>query len=227
MNEFTSNPLPLKRQCLLAFGSKINTSKGIRKGSCSHYMIGSAQRETPSRTNMKTKIDPPAQSEDSRADEPKPRRDRRPRCRLDKQDPDALSGRSAGQPAENSSWRSRLPAELRNASREELLALSDRNLCGSTGVSDPDLAKRILGQSILMRTFGEPDGCNLGKPDVEAFASLGGFAPNNILESMLAVQMSGVHEAALAFLKAAGEPGRRLVSGERQVTAGLKPRRLP
>jgi hypothetical protein len=75
------------------------------------------------------------------------------------------------------------------------------------GVTDPDVAKRMLGQALLMRTFGEPAGFNLGEADSEAFAFVGEFAANNILESMLAIQMSGVHEAALAFLKAADQPG--------------------
>jgi hypothetical protein len=92
-------------------------------------------------------------------------------------------------------------------SREELLALVERNLCRSVGVRDPHLANRLLGQAILMRKFGEPDGCKLGKPDNEALALFPAFAPDNILESMLPVQMSGAHEAALAFLRAAGEPG--------------------
>ena len=140
---------------------------------------------------MTAKTDPPTASQDPRADKRKPRVDKR-------------SGRSLDK---SSSWRSELPAELRNASREELAAVMERNLCRDTGLSDLDLANRILGQSILMRTFGEPDGCNLGKPDVEAFGLLREFAPNNIMESMLAAQMSGAHEAALAFLKAAGEPG--------------------
>ena len=116
-----------------------------------------------------------------------------------------LPGQPGSHPAED--WRSALPAKLRNGSREELLAVIARNLCGVVGVNDPDVAKRIVGQSVLMRTFGEPEGCNLGKPDLEAFELLREFAPNNIMESMLVVQMSGVHEAALAFLKAAGEPG--------------------
>jgi hypothetical protein len=149
----------------------------------------------------------PTESGNSRADKLPPRRTRRPRCRPDEQDPDTLSSQPASHPPENSTWRSKLPAEFRNASREELLAMVETNLCGVVGVDDPDVAKRILGQSFLMRTFGEPHGFNLGKPDVEAAGLLGEFAPRNIMESMLVVQMSGVHEAALAFLKAAGGPG--------------------
>jgi hypothetical protein len=88
-----------------------------------------------------------------------------------------------------------------------LLAKIERTYCQFAGVRDPAVAKRIVEQSILLRKFGEPDSFNWGNPDAEGFASLGEFGPNNILESMLAVQMSGAHEAALAFLKASGEPG--------------------
>ena len=187
-----SNPRRSGAGCLSALGSATNAIKGDTK----EYPLALHHRgplESPKvgLTNMKAKTDPPTESQDPRAEKRKPRVDRR-------------SGRSLDK---SSSWRSELPAEFRNLSREELLALSERNLCRYVGVSDPHLANRLLRQAILMRTFGEPDGCNLGKPDVEAFALLGEFAPNNIMESMLAAQMSGAHEAALAFLKAAGEPG--------------------
>jgi len=128
-----------------------------------------------------------------------------PASRPVEKNPDALPVQPASRPAED--WRSALLAEFRNASREELLAVMEKNQCAVVGVNDPVVAKRILGQSVLMRTFGEPHGCNLGKPDEEAHALLREFLSNNIMESMLVVQMSGVHEAALAFLKAAGEPG--------------------
>jgi len=128
-----------------------------------------------------------------------------PASRPAEKSPDALPGQPASHPAED--WRRALPAEFRNASREELVAVMDRHLSGIVGVNDPDVAKRILGQSTLMRAFGEPHSCNLDTPGEDARALLLEFAPNNIMESMLVVQMSGVHEAALAFLKAAGEPG--------------------
>ncbi len=153
---------------------------------------------------MKAKVDPPTEFEDPRADKPEPRRDRR---RRDKQAPDTPSSEPATHPVEGRSWRNRLPAELRNVTPEELTAALERNICQLTAVKDPTVANRFIGQSALMRTFGEPDGCNSGDPEDEGFAWLDQFASNNIMESMLAVQMSGVHEAALAFLRAAGKPG--------------------
>jgi hypothetical protein len=79
------------------------------------------------------------------------------------------------------------------------------------------LANRILSQAVVMRRFGEPD-VTSSPSRVDALLMMTELAPSNVMESMLAVQMSGVHEAAIAFLRAGGRPG----LGEKQRNTELR-----
>jgi hypothetical protein len=151
-----------------------------------------------------------------RTKQPKARPRRRPRTHAENGDAGASTSTKAGPQAE-SSFRSLLAPEFQNLTDAELLQKFKRKICALMGVHDAGLANRLLSQAIEVRRFGEPN-VQWGEPDVDALAVIVEFASSNVLETMLAVQMFGVHEAALSFLQAAGQPG----LGERQRDAELR-----
>ena len=80
-----------------------------------------------------------------------------------------------------------------------------RNLCLVTGTSTKTGAELALNQMASIQVWNryqkEPERA------LAAVDMIAEFAPKNALETLLAVQMFGVHEAALLFLQRATIPG--------------------
>ena len=89
------------------------------------------------------------------------------------------------------------PLELESASRSKLIARAEEAICAVTGTSGKALAGRILAQ-LQSPQIGEPVLENRLGLAVDVLAEL---RPTSALESLLAVQMFGTHQAAILFLR--------------------------
>src|SRR2546422_11077618 len=95
-----------------------------------------------------------------------------------------------------------LANEVQREGRAELMASINEELCQVTGVKAVEVANQIVSQMRAMQIWGAdaPDNDKL----FTAFAMMAELKPANATEALLlAVQMFGVHEAALLFLKRA------------------------
>ncbi len=95
------------------------------------------------------------------------------------------------------------------AFREKLASINEE-LCHVTGVKAVEVANQIVSQMRAMQVWGAdaPDDDKV----FTAFAMMAELKPANATEALLAVQMFGVHEAALLFLKRA-TPDRQSTEG--------------
>jgi len=92
---------------------------------------------------------------------------------------------------------SELPLATESASKSMSIARAEEVICAATATSGKALAGRILAQ---LQSF------QIGQSDFErrlnlALDALAGLQPTSTLESLLAVQMLGAHEAAVMFLR--------------------------
>jgi hypothetical protein len=88
------------------------------------------------------------------------------------------------------------------ASEAELLAAGQKFFCESLGVSDPEVATVLVNQvKQLQAVMSLGDG--VGGLSI-ALGMMFEMKPENLAQGLLAVQMSGVHLAALLHLKRAG-----------------------
>src|SRR5580658_11240070 len=89
-----------------------------------------------------------------------------------------------------------------------------------TGAQSPEVACVILGQAIEL----QPDG-RTKKTEV-AMKTMKEMAPGNLTEAMLAVQMIGVHNAAVRFLQSSLVPNQTHGGADRCVSRATKLVRL-
>jgi hypothetical protein len=92
--------------------------------------------------------------------------------------------------------------EIQPAGHDQYLAGARELVCAVTGTKAREVADRILAQMRAMQAWG----ADLPEKEkmlaaVHMFAEL---QPANLTEALLAVQMIGVHEAALLFLRRSG-----------------------
>ena len=86
-----------------------------------------------------------------------------------------------------------------DSTRAKMIAQAEKVLCGVTGVKAPDVATRLNWQmGLTQRERGHSAGIILGA----GLQMLAEMNPGDAIASMLAIQMSGVHEAALRRLGA-------------------------
>ena len=90
-----------------------------------------------------------------------------------------------------------LPVETGSFNESKLIAKVEELFCAVTGTRGKALAGRILAQLQSLQ-IGEPD---LDRRLCLAFELLAELRPTSALQSLLAVQMFGVHEAANLFLR--------------------------
>jgi hypothetical protein len=90
-----------------------------------------------------------------------------------------------------------LPSEIESNSKSKLIAKAEQAICTVTGTSGKALAGRILGQLQSLQ-IGEPVLENRLGLAIDVLAEL---RPTSALESLLAVQMFGTHQAAILFLR--------------------------
>jgi hypothetical protein len=88
----------------------------------------------------------------------------------------------------------------------ESMAEINKEICAASGIRGERPAQRILVQLAEMLTWGhnEADRAAIIEAAQDMLVEL---KPANIMEAMLAVQMAGVHETALMFLRQALQPG--------------------
>jgi hypothetical protein len=91
-------------------------------------------------------------------------------------------------------------------------------ICELTGVAGPEIANQILSQMRAMQIWG-PDSPERNMKAVEMMAAL---KPTSATEALLAVQMFGVHEAALLFLKRATCEGQTFEGTDANVVRATK-----
>ena len=89
--------------------------------------------------------------------------------------------------------------KVQKPDRDQLAAAVEEGLCRMIGVKSKVLVYRILGQMEAMQNWGSshvPPGERL----MFAIEMMAGLRPTNATEALLAVQMVGVHNAAIQFL---------------------------
>ena len=84
--------------------------------------------------------------------------------------------------------------------RAEQISEVEKGLCKIAGVFDKRTAYRIMSQLQAMLIW-TPSNTTPGGRFMAAFETLAELKPTNMSESLLAVQMIGVHEAAVRFLR--------------------------
>jgi hypothetical protein len=95
------------------------------------------------------------------------------------------------------------------ASQPEIARI--RKLIGkASGIRGERLAERILVQLERMQMWGPKDAESV----IDALEMMVEMKPANVLEAMLTVQMVGVHEAALMFLKRATMEGQTFAGSD-------------
>jgi hypothetical protein len=126
-------------------------------------------------------------------------------------------------PAVPNKLRTISPAEVPTSSAEHI-AKTQELLRTLTGVGGTKVANRITSQMKAMQIWGA------GSPDNEmlltAVEMLAELQPANAMEALLAVQMFGVHEAALLFLKRATCEGQTFDGTDANVVRATKLLRL-
>jgi hypothetical protein len=75
-----------------------------------------------------------------------------------------------------------------------------KEVCEASGIRGERPAERILSQLMQMQTWGPADADGVERA-LAAFEMLVELKPANVVEALLTVQMVGVHETALMFLK--------------------------
>jgi hypothetical protein len=114
--------------------------------------------------------------------------------------------------------------EVQRAGRAELMATINEELCQVTGVKAAEVANQIVSQMRAMQIWGAdgPENDQL----FTAFAMMAELKPANATEALLAVQMFGVHEAALLFLKRATLDGQSTEGSDANVVRATRLMRL-
>src|ERR1041384_1025427 len=114
--------------------------------------------------------------------------------------------------------------EVQRAGRAELMASINEEICQVTGVKAVEVANQIVSQMRAMQLWASD------APDKDklfiAFAMLAELKPSNATEALLAVQMFGVHEAALLFLKRATIEGQTVEGSDANVLRATRLMRL-
>jgi hypothetical protein len=108
-------------------------------------------------------------------------------------------------------------------SGEQTCAKVDRAMCNAVGVGEPLLAADLLGQAANVQVWG------ILKNDDKLAQALGlmrDIKPAGAMEAMLAVQMFGVHHAALLFLRRASLDGQTLEGADANVLRATRLLRL-
>ncbi len=100
------------------------------------------------------------------------------------------------------------------------IAVTPEFLQNVTGVNDPKVAQRLATQLLAMQVFGDEQ-INADQVN-SALGLLGGLEPKNATEALLAVQMFGVHEAALRFLQLATMRGQSLENSDSNLGKATK-----
>jgi len=117
------------------------------------------------------------------------------------------------------------PAELEKAAnRAESMARLGKASALVLGLKDEKAALEILMQALNVRS------CGTSKDDLDrlitAFGTLMEIGPKGALESLLAVQMMGVHNAALMFLRTATADGQDFEVRDASVLRAVRLMRL-
>jgi hypothetical protein len=119
--------------------------------------------------------------------------------------------------------------ELANASADpatqaELQAKLEEILAIATGVQDGKLASHIVSQMSAMQVWGSSE--NQAERLMNAMWAVREMEPKNATEAMLAVQMFGVHNAAIMFLKGAVTEGQTFQGTDANVLRATRLMRL-
>jgi hypothetical protein len=100
----------------------------------------------------------------------------------------------------------------------------DRMMCKAVGIEDPVLAGDFLGQAASVQVWG---GLKNDKDRLmEALGFMRDIKPAGAMEAMLAVQMVGVHHAALMFLRRASLNGQTFEGADANVLRATRLMRL-
>lgn len=101
-------------------------------------------------------------------------------------------------------------------SKQNLPADFANLLCKSLGIRSSELPDRIVIQANALQVSG-PSDLDPSERLLMAIAMMQELGPENGAEALLAVQMIGVHEAAVTFLRAATSPGHSLEGADANV----------
>ena len=107
--------------------------------------------------------------------------------------------------------------------REEPAELA-RQLQKATGTAKESTAMLIINQLVAMQVWGRKD--EEVKRALAAIGLIGELQPTNATEALLAVQMFGVHEAALLFLQRATLDGQTMEGSDANVLRATRLMRL-
>jgi len=113
---------------------------------------------------------------------------------------------------------------LTKPTRGESLAKIEESLVDATGVGDPKLAHLIVSQMSAIQIGGSAE--NKIERLTNAMAAVEEMDPKNATEAMLAVQMFGVHNAAVTFLRRATAEGQNLQGTDANVLRATRLMRL-
>jgi hypothetical protein len=94
-------------------------------------------------------------------------------------------------------------SELQQADRAERTAKLDALVCELTGIKSPEVVHQILWQMERMHVLGDVWGAEvpISQEITLALHMLAELRPAGVMEALLVVQMVGVQEAMVAFLK--------------------------
>ena len=116
------------------------------------------------------------------------------------------------------------PADQTQPTHAELLARVGKMLLNATGVRNDKLANLIVTQVSAMQVWGSAE--NKVERQVNAMGMIQEMDPKNVTEAMLAVQMFGVHNAAVKFLRQAIMEGQTFQGTEANVLRATRLMRL-
>jgi hypothetical protein len=115
-------------------------------------------------------------------------------------------------------------ADLAKPNQAESLAQLEHILALATGVRDGELASLIVSQMSAMQVWGSAE--NQAQRLMNAMLAVQEMEPKNATEAMLAVQIFGVHNAAIMFLKRAVTEGQTLQGTDANVLRATRLMRL-
>ena len=101
-------------------------------------------------------------------------------------------------------------------SKQSLPADFANRLCTSFGIASSELLDRIVIQVNALQVSG-PSDLDPSERLLLAIAMMRELGPETGAEAFLAIQMIGVHEAAVSFLRAATSPGQSLEGADANV----------
>jgi hypothetical protein len=111
------------------------------------------------------------------------------------------------------------------ATRAELIDKIRADMCRLAGVNSKDLAERISRQVRLLQVL-EPSSDSPVEHLKIAMQTLGELQPKDLTQALLAVQMIGVHHAAISFLFRATAQGQTLDGADANVLRATRLMRL-